>query len=62
MMRVLALFPLESDLDSKEKFIRKYFDKITITTNLLSETVTSDCLDALVNRLDNKVLENIFCN
>ena len=61
MMRVFALFPLENDLDSQE-IHQKIFEKITITTNLLSETVTSDCLDALVNRLDSRVLENIFCN
>ena len=34
----------------------------TNNTNLLSDTVTSDCLDTLVKRLDNKVLENMVWN
>ena len=34
----------------------------TTNTNLLSDTVTRDLLDTLVNRLDNKVLENIVWN
>ena len=35
---------------------------INTNTNLLRDTVTSDCLDTLVNRLDNKVLENMVWN
>ena len=35
---------------------------INTNTNLLRDTVTSDCLDTLVKRLDNKVLENMVWN
>ena len=59
MMRVLALLPLERDLNSKYLIIS---EEITTTTYLLSDTVTRDLVDTLVKRLDNKVLENMVWN
>ena len=35
---------------------------LPLERDLLSDTVTRDLLDTLVNRLDNKVLENIVWN
>ena len=60
MMRVLALLPLERDLNSQYLIISE--EIITTTTYLLSDTVTRDLLDTLVKRLDNKVLENMVWN
>ena len=60
MIRVLALLPLERDLNSKYLIISE--EIITTTTYLLSDTVTRDLVDTLVKRLDNKVLENMVWN
>ena len=59
MMRVLALLPLERDLNSQYLIIS---EEIITTTYLLSDTVTRDLVDTLVKRLDNKVLENMVWN
>ena len=60
MMRVLALLPLERDLNSQYLIISE--EITTTTTYLLSDTVTRDLVDTLVKRLDNKVLENMVWN
>ena len=60
MIRVLALLPLERDLNSQYMIISE--EIITTTTYLLSDTVTRDLVDTLVKRLDNKVLENMVWN
>ena len=60
MMRVLALLPLERDLNTQYLIISE--EITTTTTYLLSDTVTRDLVDTLVKRLDNKVLENMVWN